>query len=316
MIKKAICIISIILILCSCENEKPNFYKLVYKFQSEVENVKEGDVLPGNLIKYANYYEVTDEDSECFNQIYASEVEYQRTDLEEQFEVGMPISGTGKLQNSFGTLSAINLKAMYDLEKLTVSKLLLKKSKDVKSVEDNSQKNSFIVRINESKNNVLKYRSLIGKALCNGAKTINIIVVNEVETSKPIKIIESGDDRDNSKTITTDTKIIITPNPKPLVSKTEKISSDGVKWSKVKNKQEYRSDYASYYGGLKNGKMDGQGTMVFTKTHLIPVPKNSKKRITAARGYKLTGVFKNGSFVSGSLVDKNGGNKKAIFIGR
>ncbi len=78
----------------------------------------------------------------------------------------------------------------------------------------------------------------------------------------------------------------------------------------------YHSGYATYFGGIKNGKADGQGTMVFKQKHLIPAPPYSNKRITAQKGYRLSGRFRQGYLNSGVLYDANGKRVRTVYIGR
>jgi len=108
-------------------------------------------------------------------------------------------------------------------------------------------------------------------------------------------------------------KLLVKTPPEP--KNNQQITTDNSIWVKVNNGK-YNSDYATYEGGIVNGKMDGQGTMVFIKSHLIPVPEHSKKRITASKGDKLAGSFKNGSFDNGHLYNSRGEKKESIIIGR
>ena len=107
--------------------------------------------------------------------------------------------------------------------------------------------------------------------------------------------------------------------PPDETPKTHKTSGNSITVGKTKFTKKggnYYSSFARYEGGVENGKAHGQGTMVFTSNHYVPVPPYSSKKIMAKKGYKLAGRFNNGYFVTGTLYDANGKKIKAIFVGR
>jgi len=63
--------------------------------------------------------------------------------------------------------------------------------------------------------------------------------------------------------------------------------------------------YATYHGDLKNGKPDGQGTLTFKRSHIIP----NLKKYTAAKGDVVEGVFRDGEVMTATWKKAAGGSQ-------
>lgn len=66
--------------------------------------------------------------------------------------------------------------------------------------------------------------------------------------------------------------------------------------------------YGTWTGGIKNGKMDGKGAIVFTSSHRIPGSSH-----VANPGERLEATFANGQIERGKLYDSDGNFLKSIF---
>lgn len=66
--------------------------------------------------------------------------------------------------------------------------------------------------------------------------------------------------------------------------------------------------YGTWTGGIKNGKMDGKGAIVFTSPHRIPGSSHF-----ANPGERLEATFTNGQIERGKLYDSDGNLLKSIF---
>ena len=71
--------------------------------------------------------------------------------------------------------------------------------------------------------------------------------------------------------------------------------------------------YATWKGGIANGKPDGNGTMTFKSSHLID--SRDIDQNTASAGDQISGVYSNGHLVYGTWTMTNGETKK-IMIGQ
>lgn len=66
--------------------------------------------------------------------------------------------------------------------------------------------------------------------------------------------------------------------------------------------------YGTWIGGIKNGKMDGKGSIVFTSSHRIPGSSH-----VANSGERLEATFANGQIERGKLYDSEGNLIKSIY---
>ena len=66
--------------------------------------------------------------------------------------------------------------------------------------------------------------------------------------------------------------------------------------------------YATWKGGIKNGKPDGKGRMTFTSTHTV----DRRSSVEANSGDYFEATYENGSLISGKLYDSNGNLLKTI----
>lgn len=381
-------VLSIFFTLTSCDglgDGKVIFYDMNVEFSEKLSDISTENTLPSNLASILNFTKIIDESKDCFGKYYVPKIIYNRIDLSERFEQEFPLD-----EGAFAfemTITPDELNENYNINKLKVPKLLIKPSKG-KAKPKRKRKNSFIVKIyDENTNNIELLKNQIEKALCEGAKSITIIVEDdEPDNSKIIsQLIEEADvlfDRkeyeaaklkyqevldleannevvqrkvyltveeikknDKIKNLTKEADVLFAqksysrardlykginqkyPDIKHVVGRINeinrllqkppkpiyKIANDGSSW--LKNQNEYNSNYGKYEGGIENGKMHGQGTLVFSKVHLIPVPKHSSYKLTALNGDKLSGRFKKGNFVTGVLYDKKGKKKKTILPG-
>lgn len=71
--------------------------------------------------------------------------------------------------------------------------------------------------------------------------------------------------------------------------------------------------YGKYTGQIKNGKANGSGRLVFTKTHRISEYDKTQQRMAEPGDY-VDGQFENNNFYSGKWFDKNGNQKGAIIL--
>ena len=151
---------------------------------------------------------------------------------------------------------------------------------------------------------------------------VNPKVLNEMQEEQPIEEPtqedqnQSGEEATKTTDATTTQKSQTTTTTTGVHKKPVKTTITVGNTHFTKRGGNYYSAYARYEGGVENGKAHGQGTMIFTRSHLIPVPPYSAKKITARKGYKLAGRFNNGYFVSGKLYDASGRKIKSIYIGR
>lgn len=60
--------------------------------------------------------------------------------------------------------------------------------------------------------------------------------------------------------------------------------------------------YATWRGGIKNGKPDGKGRMSFTTTHVV----DRRSPVKAHSGYYFDATYENGILISGKLYDSDG----------
>ncbi len=74
-----------------------------------------------------------------------------------------------------------------------------------------------------------------------------------------------------------------------------------------------RLEYGAWSGTWKNGKPNGQGTLRYTKEHLID-PRDPQKRI-AKKGDYIIGEFVDGKLVQGRWYDSANNVKGSIIIG-
>ena len=303
----------LLLTMISCKEEKPEYPKFVFIFNNAINNdIKEGDVFPNTLKKLVNYYENKDEDSKCFGKIFAPDVHVKRLDLNKAEKIGMALSPTGKMQKSFGTLSKVNLKSMYDINLLKVPKLLIKENKRASNNSSKISAKIYQISLNANNKDIEKLRKKILSELCEGKSTIEIFINTEkkdetVEITKPDEI--SKTEEETLETIKTDEgqeKPIKVEKPKKKIPDTSNQTVINTKTTKL-----YK-----YVGGLKNNQPDGQGTMTFLKDGYVPIKGLSKHKDPVKAGDQLTGVFKKGYCLSGMLYDKNGKKKGAVFGGQ
>ena len=66
--------------------------------------------------------------------------------------------------------------------------------------------------------------------------------------------------------------------------------------------------YATWRGGIKNGKPDGKGRMTFTSTHKV----DRRSSVEANSGDYFNATYENGSLISGKLYDSDGNLLKTI----
>lgn len=66
--------------------------------------------------------------------------------------------------------------------------------------------------------------------------------------------------------------------------------------------------YATWQGGIKNGKPDGKGRLTFTSTHSV----DRRSSVDANIGDYFDATYDNGSLISGKLYDSNGNLLKTI----
>lgn len=66
--------------------------------------------------------------------------------------------------------------------------------------------------------------------------------------------------------------------------------------------------YATWSGGIKNGKPDGKGRMTFTSTHAV----DRRSNVQANSGDYFVATYDNGNLVSGKLYDSSGNLIKTI----
>lgn len=71
--------------------------------------------------------------------------------------------------------------------------------------------------------------------------------------------------------------------------------------------------YGKYTGDIKNGKANGFGKLVFTKSYQISEYDKTQKRMAEPGDY-VEGQFENNNFYSGKWFDKNGSQKGAIIL--
>ena len=75
-----------------------------------------------------------------------------------------------------------------------------------------------------------------------------------------------------------------------------------------------RLDYGKWSGAWKNGQPNGNGTMTYTKEHLID-SRDPKKRVAQPGDY-IVGEFSNGRLVQGRWFDASDNVKGSIIIGK
>ena len=75
-----------------------------------------------------------------------------------------------------------------------------------------------------------------------------------------------------------------------------------------------RLDYGKWSGAWKNGQPNGNGTMTYTKEHLID-SRDPKKRVAQPGDY-IIGEFSNGRLVQGRWFDASDNVKGSIIIGK
>ncbi len=66
--------------------------------------------------------------------------------------------------------------------------------------------------------------------------------------------------------------------------------------------------YATWNGGIRNGKPDGKGKLTFSETHAVDRHSN----VQANPGDYFEANYDNGSLISGKLYDQNGNLLKTI----
>ncbi|MGB0869854.1 MAG: hypothetical protein ACPGSD_09670 [Flavobacteriales bacterium] len=281
--------IFLVFVLFACNEEKPTKYNLIYHFVKPFEKKMYGNQLPRGFSQYANYIEF--DKGDCSNTFFVPDIFYERMDLNEKVNIGLPVSSVGKLQNKFGTLSIVNTKTAYELESIEIDELLIKKAKPFNG-EINYQLNAIRIVENATPKNVEKVREKMKKMLCNGASEIHFYIENDIKSPKPPK--PKGPE-----------------TPEPVVLTLPPITDND-----TISKGSLDTKYAHYSGGIENGKMHGKGSLTFTKDAAIPVSRLSTEQPSAKKGQKVVGIFNNGNFESGDLFDKNGKKIKAIFIGK
>lgn len=183
----------------SCETEKPEFPKFLFVLSNSIDNLKEGDNLPNSIKTLIGYYEIEDEDSECYQNVYAPEVEYYRVDLDKSEKAGTPLSSSAKLQKSFGTLSSVNLKEMYNIDLFKVTNIFVKSGKG-KDVKNKSYKNPIKVNLFSNKTELQKVRDEVKKQLCEGSSQIIFILENTPNLDEEITISTDVEKKDENVT--------------------------------------------------------------------------------------------------------------------
>lgn len=167
---------------CDKKKNKVKFYKLNFKFDTNLQELQIKDPMPSNLVSLMNYFEPSEDDLKCFGRIFAPEISYERTDLNKSVTIGTPLTFIRNLQKKVKTLSPINLKEGYDVGLLTIPKLLLKKNNGEEVKKSMINKDVFILKLNDSKKNVEELKKEIQKRLCDeNVSSIIVKVSNEIE---------------------------------------------------------------------------------------------------------------------------------------
>ena len=103
-------------------------------------------------------------------------------------------------------------------------------------------------------------------------------------------------------------QIVVKPEPQPQPTPTPSPTPEPEPVSTVKD-----FGYAVWHGSLRKGKPDGEGKMVFKKTHIID--SYDPEKLEAESGDYVIGIYENGHLVSGKWYDASGNKKKSIYIG-
>jgi len=317
--KKILVTLFIIALITSCKTNKPDYFNISFLFSDKIENIKPGDNLPSLIYEILNYYEIKDDTSPCYEKLFAPEkIVFVRTDLNMQKDFGIPLKWDAKLSKSTNMLSIKKLKIGYHPINIKTPKLLIRKKGD-KNFSFKSNGITFKISLNANKKEIEELRKQIEKKLCEGANNIYVRLIQDSPETGPEIVIDDkkkgGEEVKVEEENNNVHKVVKTTVVKTTRSTKVHIINDNSTWVKHSSRT-YSSSYAKYEGGIEKGKADGIGTLIFKKNHLIPVPKNSEKKIWAKKGDKLSGRFNKGNFVSGKLYDKNGKKKQTIFIGR
>lgn len=99
-----------------------------------------------------------------------------------------------------------------------------------------------------------------------------------------------------------------TPNPQPGPDPTPPPSPDPTPSQPVVTTGTLSLGYATWRGGIKNGKPDGKGRMTFTSTHKV----DRRSSVEANSGDYFDATYENGSLISGKLYDSDGNLLKTI----
>ena len=302
-------LLTILLLLTACgEKQKLEWFDLNLEFPGQVEEFN-GGILPNYLEPFVNYQEF----KKCKNVMYVPKITIKRMDVGLSQKLNPPLTGQAKFQMKMKMLAPQHIKDGYKVEDLKLPDFLNKPKsefdeKELKTLKP-AQKYVITLPADANKEQVENAHKILEKFLCkDGAKNITI----RIQQSLPGDGETTGGDQGEGEGVI---KASIAPPPPPSPGPEGGTITVG-NTHFTKRGGNYYSAYARYEGGVENGKAHGQGTMIFTRSHLIPVPPYSAKKITARKGYKLAGRFNNGYFVSGKLYDASGRKIKSIYIGR
>ncbi len=319
-------IILMLFISVSCaEKQKLEWFDLNLEFPGQVEEFNNGNI-PGYLEPFVSYLEF----DKCKNVMYVPKITVKRMDIGVSKKLEVPLSGQAKFQMKMKMLAAQHIKDGYKVENLKLPDFLNKpKSEfDENNLKTLNPSRKYVITLSENANKeqIEKAKNTLEEYLCKeGAKTITIHIVQALsstaqsestqEEDQSVQAADKTQEPENTTTATQTTKTTTTTTVvRKTPARTRSITVGNTRFAQKDGN--YYSSFARYEGGVENGKAHGQGTMIFTRSHLIPVPPYSAKKITARKGYKLAGRFNNGYFVSGKLYDAGGHKIKSIYIGR
>ena len=322
-------LIALFFILVSCKQEEVEWFDLNIEYPGQVEAFNEGK-MPYFLVPFVNYQNY----NSCKTTLYIPHITVKRMDVGVSKKLDVPFTTQAKMQKKLNMLSAQNVRDGYKVEDLKLPDFLNKSKSDFEKSEIKSlkaaKKNIIEISADANKEQLEKVQKQMEKLLCkNKIRTITIRITqqettnDENENEAVTENEEENQNTPNNEQVTTtnekNTDTGLTKNEEKTVSsishtKTKIVAVNTINYTKKNGI--YHSSFAKYEGGMIDGKAQGQGTMVFTRNNLIPVPPYSSKKITAKKGYKLAGRFNKGYIVSGTLYDTNGKKIKAIYIGR
>lgn len=190
---------------------------------------------------------------------------------------------------------------------------------------DNDENTVIIVRINtvldeneltEDQNKLIADADILfAKKKYLEAKTIYTKVINAVPLNNYVKTQLSRIEKilltSTTTTVTDKTTKTTTTSETQITNSGNTKSNKGTKsGSGIKS---LNLSYARYTGDVKNGKMNGDGTLEFLEDFQIPTVDSEKKRF-ANKGDKVQGTWIDGKLQQGKRYDKNNKQVETIYL--